>query len=920
MKTRLVTYLLFTAMVSLFAVQSWANTHTSVASGDWNNASTWSPSSVPANSDDVVITAGHTITVTANASIVNVTFASNSSSTSHLIVNTGITLTITNDLTLENASSISRYAHLEGAGTINCADVVVGGTVANLNSDQVTILTSSIAIFTIGHELFINGEFHPNQGSNHNDASFYINTGSVSIASDVHCDEESGSSCSLRMDQGEQNGTLTLLGSNPFLDIVGSLTFVPDGTNATVIYSSATQPIKSVTYRHLSTSVSGTKTISSSLTVNGNLTVGTGTTLTLYDGSNVTLTVLGNIAVNGNGILNITNVIFFSYVHTLNLGGNLYVEGTFDMRSSGDDVCDVILGGSSLQTISGSSIPIFNDLTLNNPLGCNLSGINATVHGIFTLSNGKFNTGASDTLIIHNTSTSSISGYSSARYINGNLRRQINSGINTYPYPIGTSTVYAPVSVAFTSGTTSGFLTGSTSNGDHPDIGNSDIGELNSVNRYWKFEIYSGLSTANYNATFNWVAGDQDALFDYSTAFCGKYNGTTWSYPNMGTLTSTSAQIVGASSFSIFQIGNEGIAEGEIEVYGNSIQIADGDIAPSLDDHTSFGDIAPSATLIRTYTIKNSGGLNLTVSGITITGANSSLFAYGGITFPAIIEGGGTTTFTITFSPASAGLKNATVTINHDDIDEGPFDFAIQGERNCYTNSILVTPTAGFPYTGGINTNLYIGYGPQKDTLKAIGFGTNVNWSPATYLSCTSGCAKTVFTATAPGNFTYTASNGCISNTVTIVVKDVRHSGTGSMAKVYLCHKEPVSNVIQTLAVFTRGVPSHFQYHPGDYLGSCITYSKRNDEISSLVIDENDLEVICTPNPFRHSFLLNYNSKSEKEASIYIFGMTGNLIERTDLRGVSNEVELGANLPDGIYSVTFIQGDKKRVFRMIKVH
>lgn len=920
MKTRLVSYLVFTALVSLFAVQSWANTHTSVTSGDWNNASTWSPSGVPTSSDDIVITAGHTITVTANASIVNVTFANNSNSTSHLIVNSGITLTITNDLTLENAAGISRYAHIEGAGTINCGDVQVGGTDNNLSSDQETILTSYIANLYIGHELNINGE---DDWSDDNNASFYLNSGLVSIATAIDCDEESGSECYFKMDQGtDQNGTLILLGFNPFVNTSGNLTFVANGINSTVIYSTADQTIRQTSYKHLSTSVSGTKTISSSFTVYGNLTVGTGTTLSFYDGSGATLSVIGNLAVNSSGIFNVTNAFGF-YSHTLNLFGNLNVNGTFNMTSTGsfgEDVCNVILGGSSLQTISGSSMPIFHDLTLNNPLGCNLSGLNATVHGIFTFSNGKFNTGASDALIIHNTSTSSISGYSSARYINGNLRRQINSGTNTYPYPIGTSTAYAPVSIAFTSGTASGFLTGSTSNGDHPDIGNSDIGALNSVNRYWKFEIYSGLSTANYNATFNWVAGDQDALFDYSTAFCGKYNGSTWSYPNMGILTSTSAQITGASSFSIFQIGNEDMPEGEIEVYGNSIRIADGDITPSLDDHTSFGDIAPNAILIRTYTIKNSGGLDLTVSGITLTGTHSSLFTIGGITFPAIIEGGSTTTFTVTFSPASAGLKNAIVTISHDDIDEGPFDCSIQGERNCYANSILVSPTAGFPYTGGINTNLYIGYGPQKDTLKAIGFGANVNWSLGTYLSCASGCAKTVFTATSPGSFTYTASNGCISNTVTIVVKDVRHSGTGTMAKVYLCHKEPVSNVVQTLAVFTRGVPSHFQYHPGDYLGSCITYTKRSDEISSLVIDENDLEVICTPNPFRHSFLLNYNSKSEQGASIYIFGMTGNLIERTDLRGVSNEVELGANLPDGIYSVTFIQGEKKRVFRMIKVH
>lgn len=919
MKTKLLAYLLITAMFSLLAVQSWANTHTSVTSGNWNDASTWSPSGIPGSGDDVIITAGHTITVTANAAILTVTFNNSSSSTSHLIVNTGVTLAITGDITIENAAGTSRYAHLEGGGTINCEDVVVGGTVTFLSSDQVTILTSSIANLVIGHELRIYGEDY---GTDDNDASFYLNTGSVSVASAVNCDEESGSSCSLRMDQGaDQNGTLILLGSNPFINSAGSLSFFANGTNATVNYSTASQTIEDVTYKHLSTSVGGTKTISSSFTVNGNLTIGTGTTLTLYDGAGIALTVVGNIAVNGTGIFNVTNSFYYSYVHNLNLSGNLHVEGTFTMTSSGgDDVCNVNLNGSALQTIDGSSTPNFNSLTLNNTAGCDLSGINAIVHGTFALSNGRFNTGTTDTLIIHNSSTTSITGYSSARYVNGNLRRQISSGSNTYLFPIGTSTVYAPVSISFTSGTASGFLTGSTTNGDHPDIGTSDIGGSSSVNRFWKFEVYSGLGTANYNATFNWVAGDQDLLFDYTEAFCGKYNGSSWTYPVMGTLTPTSAQITGVTSFSIFQIGSENVPEGEIEVYGNSTRIADGDNTPSLDDHTSFGDITPSATLIRTYTIKNSGGLDLTVSGIALTGTHSSLFTVGGITFPAIIAGDNTTTFTITFTPTSAGLKNATVTISHDDIDEGPFDFVIQGERNCYAHSLTVAPTAGMPYTGGVNTNLYIGYGPQKDTLKTTGFGGNITWSPGTYLSCASGCAKTVFTATVPGSFTYTASNGCISNEVTIVVKDVRHSGTGtSAAKVYLCHKEPVYNTIQTLVVLVRGVPSHFQYHPGDYLSSCVILKKKTDEYSELVISEGELEVICTPNPFRKSFKLNYNGISEEDATILVYGMTGNLLEKITLNGLSNEVELGDNLPTGIFTVTFVQGDKKRTFRMIKV-
>ena len=39
----------------------------------------------------------------------------------------------------------------------------------------------------------------------------------------------------------------------------------------------------------------------------------------------------------------------------------------------------------------------------------------------------------------------------------------------------------------------------------------------------------------------------------------------------------------------------------------------------------------------------------------------------------------GTTTFTITFDPAAAGLRSATVTIANDDSDEDPYVFNIEG-------------------------------------------------------------------------------------------------------------------------------------------------------------------------------------------------------------------------------------------------
>lgn len=121
----------------------------------------------------------------------------------------------------------------------------------------------------------------------------------------------------------------------------------------------------------------------------------------------------------------------------------------------------------------------------------------------------------------------------------------------------------------------------------------------------------------------------------------------------------------------------------EINLKGNNVNIVDGDIIPSPTDHTDFQGVhVSSGTVVRTFTIENTGSSNLTIpsGGITLTGTNAADFTIGGITLPATISGpSGSTTFTVTFDPSAIGLRTATVNIANDDSNENPYDFAIQG-------------------------------------------------------------------------------------------------------------------------------------------------------------------------------------------------------------------------------------------------
>jgi hypothetical protein len=90
--------------------------------------------------------------------------------------------------------------------------------------------------------------------------------------------------------------------------------------------------------------------------------------------------------------------------------------------------------------------------------------------------------------------------------------------------------------------------------------------------------------------------------------------------------------------------------------------------------------VGGSSTVI-VFTVENRGEVDLHLTGtplVDLGGPDASLFVVD--TQPAsMIAAGGTTVFSIIFSPNSTGLKTATVTIENNDSDEGNYNFALMG-------------------------------------------------------------------------------------------------------------------------------------------------------------------------------------------------------------------------------------------------
>lgn len=92
----------------------------------------------------------------------------------------------------------------------------------------------------------------------------------------------------------------------------------------------------------------------------------------------------------------------------------------------------------------------------------------------------------------------------------------------------------------------------------------------------------------------------------------------------------------------------------------------------------AFGNVILGTNASKTFTVGNSGGAPLTAVAVTRDGTNSADFSI--TTAPAAtVAGGGSTTFTVRFTPGSAGTRTAAIHITSNDANENPFDINLTG-------------------------------------------------------------------------------------------------------------------------------------------------------------------------------------------------------------------------------------------------
>lgn len=434
---------------------------TSIASGNWNDASTWDKGAAPSCDDIVNIASGHTVTVNTAASL-----------SKNVTVNSG------------------------GILAIASGDLTVGCTLNN------NTFVNNGTLSVNGGTLNVNGSFHHNSGATFNQIGGDINIDGNNAGNAANSVASGTSIVQISTNLlGLTGGTLTIV--DPHANTTASNSFAYNGASTHVDIASghtlkfgngvSTDAGGSTNGFRINTYVgsyrisffnviidagAGTNRFVSSTYgygINGNLTINANSE---YRDSAITTYIAGNLSNNG------------TYVST----GALYLGSFLNATAVASTNAQSISGAGVFANATTSPTASLSTLTINNT---NASGVTLStplsLSGTLNLTAGKVNTTDINLLTVGTTTAAAtISGGSSTAYINGPLSRTIANANTSYIlFPIG-KTVYAPISIAPTTTTVAVFKAQTFDT----NTGTNDASLVNlSATRRWEVSPTSGTYT-----------------------------------------------------------------------------------------------------------------------------------------------------------------------------------------------------------------------------------------------------------------------------------------------------------------------------------------------------------------------------------------------------------------------------------------
>ena len=370
---------------------------------------------------------------------------------------------------------------------------------------------------------------------------------------------------------------------------------------------------------------------------------------------------------------------------------------------------------------TGAALPITAPvIAVLNPLGANLANGNTNDFGSLAVG-----TNTSHTFTITNTGSAnltvsgiSIDGGDAASFTVTSIPLAPVSPGGTAAFtvryaPAGSGAKNATLHIASNDSTNNPFnivLTGNSANNGFPIIGvqqplgtnlTNGVGTNNfgsvavGTNASLTFTITNS-GSANLTGLVITIDGSNSVLFTVTTNPVASVNPG-----NITAFTVRFAPVSTGVKIAVLHIGNNdtnnnpfnialtGTGTGASLVPGIVVQQPNGTNLTSNVSTNNFGSIAVGTNASHTFIITNIGTTNLTGLVITIDGTNAAMFSV--TTNPvAPLNPGSNTTFTVSFTPVSTGVKTAVLHITNNDPNNNPFNIALIGTG---TNASIIVST-----------------------------------------------------------------------------------------------------------------------------------------------------------------------------------------------------------------------------------
>jgi autotransporter-associated beta strand protein len=464
----------------------------------------------------------------------------------------------------------------------------------------------------------------------------------------------------------------------------------------------------------------------------------------------------GTLTLGANAItlrgLTVSAGTLTSTTNTLSLYGNFSSNGTFTHNSGA-----VSFTGGSAQTIGGTSVTTFNNLTIANTSGgvslnqdVNVSGSGANA---FTLSNGILTTSSTNILNITNTGTTVVSTGSATTHVNGPMTRSVANGVATYLFPVGEGGNYKPLELlnTVTTGTAVMQITLSGAGASSVD------GTLTTIaGRNWKVEEVGGSLFTSSTIRLTESSLNTDNLVGRSSppqTQSGAYTNAGGNF--IGSPSGTITSNTGLTAPAFYAIATNpctaGTWFGITSTWGTNTNWCNNTLPTNTTDVvipsgvTNFPNISVAGAVCRNITINSGASLTMANPGtLTVSGnfANNGTFTAGTgtVTFDAAsgtqtLNSGGSTFNIVTHNAAgtlqlvtnnlstgTATFTNSvgTVDLNGKNLSTGELTGPGTLDNSSSTASTLTTGTAtGASYSGTIQNT-----GTGTLSLSKIGVGT----------------------------------------------------------------------------------------------------------------------------------------------------------------------------------------------------